>query len=110
MADFVHYKGSDRNFYVDWTLSGSPLNITAATTITVNFKKQATDTDTILQKTLAGGGVTVTTPTNRMTIVMDETDFANLAAAETELQVGVTMVLAGRTYKKAFTISVVVVP
>lgn len=109
MADFQHIKGTDRNFYVDWTLSGSPLNITAATSITVNFKRQATDTATVLQKTLAGGGVTVTTPTNRMTIVMDEADFADLAAAETELDVGVTVVLSGRTYKKPFTVAVLVV-
>lgn len=110
MADFVHYKGSDRNLYVDWTQGGSPLNITAAASIVVNFRTSPTATDTVLQKTLALGSVTVTTPTNRMVIVMDEADFASLAAAETELYVGVTLVLAGRTYKKPFTIAVVVVP
>lgn len=112
MADFTHYKGTDRGFYVDWTLSGSPLNISGATSIVVNFKRKVTDADgaAVLTKTLAGGGVTVTSPTNRANIIMDEADFASLSQPETELQAGMTVVLSGRTYKKPFSVNVAVVP
>ena len=93
-----------------WEQGGSPMNITGAT-ITVNWKRKATDTAAILTKDTAGGGVTLTTPASGIaTINMDEADFAELSGTETELQVGVTMVLASRTYKQPFSMNVVTVP
>lgn len=110
MADFTFYKGSDRNFVVTWAQGGSPLNLTGAT-VTVNFKIKATDTASVLTKSTGNGGVTLTTPASGiMTINMDEADFADLGAAETELQVGITVAVGTRTYKKPFTVNVVTVP
>lgn len=110
MADFTHYKGSDRGFTLTWTQAGTPMNITGAT-ITANFKKKATDTATELQKSTTAGTIVLTTPASGIaTITMDEADFATLGGEETELQVGVTMVLGGRTYKQPFSVNVVTVP
>jgi hypothetical protein len=98
-------KGDDRKILFDWDT-----DITGAT-VSFTLKNKATDTASIISKSTATSGITVTSAAaGTGTVDFDEADFNTMAKAETELAASLRLVKAGRTTTETGTVTVVAVP